>query len=211
MGINAAYATAKGRARKTLGAGGPQVAHLVGPPQGKKCALLTLVLSGLGTRKRGTSMRLFWVSKQLAFGSAVTTWGHVEQLQALGITHVINLRRGKHGKKVREFKSLWLSFRDDMKPRPHWFYRDALRFYKRAMRKPQSRVFVMCHHGISRSPSLTYFFLRIDGLSPARAMNKVLKARKCARVVPAYQRSGEDFRSLYKIQQIIKDKPSKSK
>ena len=33
----------------------------------------------------------------------------------------------------------------------------------------------------------------------------------CAIIVPAYQRSGEDFRSLYKIQQIIKDKPSKSK
>ena len=44
-------------------------------------------------------MKLYWVSKRLAFGSAVTTWGHVEQLQALGVTHVINLRHGKHGKK----------------------------------------------------------------------------------------------------------------
>jgi hypothetical protein len=155
-------------------------------------------------------MKVFWVSKRLAFGSAITTWGHVEQLQALGITHVINLRHSKHSKKIREFKNVWLPFKDNEKPRPKWFYRHALRFYVKAMRRPDAKLFVMCHHGISRSPSLTYFLLRLDGLSPARAKSKVLKARKCARVVPAYQRSGEDFRSLYKMQQIIKGKHGKS-
>ena len=155
-------------------------------------------------------MRVFWASKRLAFGSAITTWGHVEQLQALGISHIINLRHSKHGKKVRQFKNLRLPFRDDMKPRPRWFYRHALKFIQKAMRKPNTKVFVMCHHGLSRSPSLTYFFLRIDGFSPARAKSTVLKARKRARVVPAYQRSGEDFRSLYKFRQIIKGKHTKS-
>jgi hypothetical protein len=154
-------------------------------------------------------MRVFWVGKRLAFGSAITTWGHVEQLQALGVTHVINLRHGKHGKKVHEFKNLWLRFRDDKEPRPKWFYRHALRFYLKAMGKPDSKLLVMCHHGISRSPSLTYFLLRIDGFSPARAKSTILKARSCARVVPAYQRSGEDFRSLYKMQQIMKGKKAK--
>ena len=155
-------------------------------------------------------MKVFWVSKRLAFGSAITTWQHVEKLQALGVTHVINLRHKKQDKKVRQFKSLWLPFRDDKEHRPKRFYRQALRFYRKAMRKPNTKVLCMCHHGISRSPSLTYFFLRIDGLSPARAKNKVLKARKCARIVPAYQRSGEDFLSLYRVRQFIKGKHSKS-
>ena len=155
-------------------------------------------------------MKAYWVSRRLAFGSAITTWQHVEQLQAHGMTHVINLRHGKHSKKVREFENLWLPFRDDMKPRPKWFYRDALKFYRRAMSKPNAKVFVMCRHGLSRSPSLTYFLLRLDGFSPARAKRTVLKSRRCARLVPAYQRSGEDFRSLYKMQQIIKGKHSKS-
>jgi hypothetical protein len=35
------------------------------------------------------------LGKPLAFGSAITTWGHVEQLQTLGITHVINLRQSE--------------------------------------------------------------------------------------------------------------------
>jgi hypothetical protein len=155
-------------------------------------------------------MKVFWVSKRLAFGSAVTTWGHVEKLQALGFSHVINLRHGKHGKKVRQFKSLWLPFRDDMKPRPKWFYRDALRFYERAVRRKNTKVFVMCHHGLSRSPSLTYFVLRIDESSIAKAKSTVLKARPQARVVPAYQRSGEDFLSLYRFRQIIRGKHTRS-
>jgi protein-tyrosine phosphatase len=155
-------------------------------------------------------MKVFWVSKRLAFGSAITTWGHVHQLQALGITHVVNLRHGHHTKKVRQFKNLWLPFRDDMKSRPKWFYRRALRFYVKAMRKPDSKVFVMCHHGICRSASLTYFFLRLDGLSPAHAKSTVLRARRCARVVPAYRDSGENFLSLHKMQQFIKGKRSKS-
>jgi len=156
-------------------------------------------------------MKVFWVSKRLGFGSAVTTWGHVEQLQALGITHVINLRHTKHGKKIREFESLWLPFRDDKKPRPNWFHRRALRFYQKAMRRPKSKVLCMCHYGISRSPSLTYFFLRMDGFSPAKAKSTVLKARKCARVVPAYERSGEDFRSLYNFKMLLIAKGKRNK
>ena len=154
-------------------------------------------------------MKLFWVSKRLAFGSAITTWSHVEKLQALGITHIINLRHGKHGKKVREFKNLWLPFRDDKEPRPKWFYRRALRFYRKAMRRPKSKVLCMCHHGVRRSASLAYFLLREDGLSIAKATSTVLKARPQARIVPAYWRSGEDFRSLYIFRQLMKGKRTK--
>jgi protein-tyrosine phosphatase len=143
--------------------------------------------------KKGVPMKVFWVSKRLAFGSAITTWGHVEQLKTLGITHVVNLRHGNHTKKVRQFKNLWLSFRDDMKPRPKWFYRHALRFYVKAMRKPDSKVFVMCHHGICRSASLTYFFLRLSQEGSKQSEALVLKARPSARVVPAYRESCEEF------------------
>jgi protein-tyrosine phosphatase len=142
-------------------------------------------------------MKVFWVSKRLAFGSAITTWGHVEQLQALGVTHVINLRHGKHSKKVREFKNLWLPFRDDRISRPRWFYRQALHFYKRAMRKPQVKVFVMCHHGMSRSPSLAYFLLRgASGFTHSRAQNAVLRARPRAIIARGYREGGEIFLAL---------------
>jgi hypothetical protein len=141
-------------------------------------------------------MKVFWVGKRLAFGSAITTWGHVEQLQALGITHVVNLRHGTHGKKVCEFKNLWLPFRDDKQPRPQWFYRRALRFYRRAMDKSNTKMFVMCHHGICRSASMTYFLLRTSGYSHTRAQNVVLRVRPRAIIARAYREGGEIFLAL---------------
>ena len=148
--------------------------------------------NGLGTH-RGRGVQAFFVTKRLAFGSEITTWRDVEQLQALGITHVVNLLSNKHGKKIRQFKCIRLSFRDDMKPRPRWFYRHALRFYKRAMRKSNAKVFVMCRLGICRSASLTYFFLRATGYGYAKAENTVLRARSCAKIRRCYRECGETF------------------
>jgi protein-tyrosine phosphatase len=138
-------------------------------------------------------MKAFWVTKRLAFGSAITTWRHVEQLKAVGVTHVVNLRHGKHGRKVKQFKNLWLPFRDDMKPRPKWFYRRALRFCSVAFREPNCKIFVMCHHGTCRSPSLAYFLLRACGHEPEEAIALVRKARRTARIVRAYRYSCEKF------------------
>jgi hypothetical protein len=67
-------------------------------------------------------MKAVFVTKRLAFGSGITKWRDVEQLERLGITHVINLRRNIHDKKVRQFECLWLPFNDDKQPRPRWFY-----------------------------------------------------------------------------------------
>ena len=138
-------------------------------------------------------MKAFFVSKRLAFGSAITTWSHVEKLRALGITHVINLRWSQNNAKVRSFSHVWLRFHDDKKLRPRWFYRRALKFYRKATRHRAAKVFVMCQHGICRSASLTYFLLRASGKSPYRADRKITTARPMAHVVRAYRESTEKY------------------
>jgi protein-tyrosine phosphatase len=132
------------------------------------------------------------VSKRLAFGSAIKTKTHVKKLKAFGITHVINLRRSNN-KQTQKFSSLWLPFPDDLKPRPLWFYKRTLKFYRKAMKQRDTKMFVMCHHGICRSASLTYFFLRSAGKSRSRAERRIKMARSIARVVPAYRVSGEKY------------------
>ena len=103
-------------------------------------------------------MKAFFVSKRLAFGSAIKTKTHVKKLKALGITHVINLRRSNN-RQVQKFSHIWLPFPDDLKPRPRWFYKRTLKFYRKAMKQRDAKLFVMCHHGICRSASLrTSFF-----------------------------------------------------
>jgi protein-tyrosine phosphatase len=143
-------------------------------------------------------MRAYFVNRRLAFGSAITTWSHVEQLQALGITHVINLRRNRHGKKIKAFKNLWLPFWDDKKPRPRWFYKQARSFFEKGMREPNAKVFVMCHFGICRSASLTYFLLRLSGKRPTTSKALVFKVRPCAVFARAYIDSCEEFVSKLK-------------
>ena len=67
-------------------------------------------------------MKVFWVSKRLAFGSAISTWEHVRRLHDMGFTHVINLRSSRRYRtKLRSFYSLWLSFPDDKRERPLGF------------------------------------------------------------------------------------------
>ena len=140
-------------------------------------------------------MKAFFVSKRLAFGSAIGTKTHVKQLRALGITHIINLRWSQNNAKVRQFRHIWLRFHDDKKPRPRWFYKRALKFYQKAMKKRDTKLLVMCHHGICRSASLTYFFLRVSGNSRRTADCKVMRVRPTARVVLAYRESCESYLS----------------
>ena len=137
-------------------------------------------------------MKAFFVSKRLAFGSAIKTKTHVKKLKALGITHIINLRRSNNGQ-IQKFAHIWLPFEDDLKPRPRWFYKRTLKFYRKAMKRRKSKLFVMCHHGICRSASLTYFFLRHFGRSRNKAELKIKAARPTARIVPAYRESGEKY------------------
>jgi predicted protein tyrosine phosphatase len=67
------------------------------------------------------------------------------------------------------------------------------------MKGRHSKLFVMCHHGICRSASLSYFFLRTSGKSRTRAERRIKTARPTARVVPAYRESGEKYLKRMKL------------
>jgi hypothetical protein len=54
--------------------------------------------------------------KRLAFGK-VRLYRHVAKLRELGITHVIDVRLYT-SKKLREFKTIHLNFKDNARPRP---------------------------------------------------------------------------------------------
>ena len=106
------------------------------------------------------------------------------------------LRRNLHDRKVRQFEWLWLPFKDDKKPRPAWFYKRALNFYKRALLNQNAKIFVMCRVGICRSASLTFFLLRASGKSENEAQERVIGARPWAMVARAYRESGEEYLRL---------------
>jgi hypothetical protein len=91
-------------------------------------------------------MIVFFATKRLAFGSKVRLNRHVEKLRGLGITHVVDVRMYP-SKKLRKFKTIHLNFKDNARPRPMWFYAQALRFYREALERPNSKIYVMCRGG----------------------------------------------------------------
>src|SRR5579863_91226 len=137
-------------------------------------------------------MVVFFVGQRLAFGSKATRLRHVERLRALGITHIIDVRKYR-AKKLDQFKRICLNFKDDARPRPQWFYSRALAFYKKAMRQPGSKVYVMCRAGRRRSANMTYFLLRASGVRPRKVEAILREARPCIQIVRAYRESGEEF------------------
>jgi|HubBroStandDraft_6_1064221.scaffolds.fasta_scaffold32309_3 protein-tyrosine phosphatase len=143
-------------------------------------------------------MIVFFVTERLAFGSKCTRARHVERLESLGITHVIDVRHYP-SKKLRKFKTIRLNFKDDARPRPMWFYARALRFYENALKVPTSKVFVMCRAGRRRSASMTYFLLRASGVRQCEAEYTIRRARPCAQIVRAYRESGEEYLHRMKL------------
>jgi hypothetical protein len=141
---------------------------------------------------------VLFVTERLAFGSKATRLRHVERLRTIGITHVIDVRRYP-GKKLNCFKRICLNFKDDARPRPMWFYARALRFYEKALKDPNSKVFVMCRAGRRRSANMTYFLLRATGVAPSEAEATIRRARPCIQIVRAYRGSGEKFLSKMKL------------
>jgi hypothetical protein len=146
-------------------------------------------------------MIVFFVTKRLGFGSKVRLNRHIEKLRELGITHVLDVRKYP-SKKLQNFKTIHLNFKDDARPRPIWFYAQALRFYQKALEQTNSKVFVMCRAGRRRSASMTYFLLRASGLGPCKAESMVRCARPCAQIVRAYRQSGEEYLLCKKIRPI---------
>ena len=137
-------------------------------------------------------MVVFFVGKRLAFGSKATRIRHVERLRAMGITHIVDVRKYR-AKKLDQFKRICLNFKDNARPRPQRFYSRALAFYKQAMRQPGSKVFVMCRAGRRRSANMTYFLLRASGVGPSEAEATIRRARPCIQIVRAYRESGEEY------------------
>lgn len=137
-------------------------------------------------------MKMFFAHPRLAFGGTLKNVKDVEKVANAGITHVINLRR-EDNPNLQWFDNLWVPFKDDKEPRPRWFFNQILKFAKKALSDPKSKLLVMCHWGMARSPSVVHFLLRAMGMSSKEAGKRIHQARPQAMVVPNYEESGGSF------------------
>lgn len=95
-----------------------------------------------------------------------------------GFTHVIDLRHTTPDDLfVRDFVYYWNPARDDGREKSVRWFDEALRFALTALSYPNQRVYVGCHQGNSRSPSIVFAILLALGLPRDVAYNLVLDNR----------------------------------
>lgn len=121
-----------------------------------------------------------WVTSQLAVGSAVTQPDHVRVLVQEGVTHVVDCRKLSLAGELwarRNVVRLHCGTTDAAGCiKSEWFYK-GFEFVLGALRTRKCRVLVHCTAGVSRSPSMVYALLRVQGHSRQDAEQKIRSAR----------------------------------
>jgi hypothetical protein len=121
-----------------------------------------------------------WVSERLALGSAITQSVHVEHLRQERVTHVLDCRLNNPHPALWHNSSIvyrQAGTSDDRKRKgPEWFHAGA-EFVLKALADPRARVLVFCLVGVSRSPSMVFSILRLQGESAVNAEARIRAAR----------------------------------
>lgn len=142
---------------------------------------------------------LSWITSRLAVGGAVESLRDAREIQALGVTHVINLRAGdKHPEHVTDEVALWHQIKmeylldpthDDRKPKDAGWFGRAIEYALRVLLVPGGRLLVHCKDGVHRSPAIAYAIVRAFGDFSDDAWAEIKKARPEAQ--PTYRKDAD--------------------
>lgn len=153
--------------------------------------------------KRGLEGFTWIPGERVAIGS-VPVGDAVERLPELGVTHVINCRAEFQ---TRISQDLWSERRifgaDHVMAAPMWdhgrrqppvLWAPAARFGAEALENDRTAgLLVHCQQGRRRSAMVAYAVLRLRGLEPDDARERILAARTPALLVPQYVESVEEW------------------
>jgi 8-oxo-dGTP diphosphatase len=151
-------------------------------------------------RADDTKPNITQVSEQLWTGgdrgrTSMATW--VAQLEAAGITHVIDCR--PHGRADQAYARahaphigyLFNPQYDNGQKMPDWWFADGVDFALHAMRDPAAQVLAHCQLGINRGPSMALAVMLATGMTPEQARSAITDARPIARL--AYAADAADW------------------
>lgn len=107
--------------------------------------------------------------------------------QEIGITHVVdNRREWDDGQFIAEHASainyLHNGVDDNGDQLPDTWFDTGVEFVLAALAEPDTKVFVHCHMGINRGPSLAYAALLALGWDPIEAMTAIRSTRPIAAI-----------------------------
>lgn len=130
---------------------------------------MTIHLGGLYTYL----MRIKFITDQIAVGGAINTPKTMQQVEKMGITHIINLDQICCG--VDYIETLHYYIRDDGSKRPPRYIASCIAFALDVLNEPSNKLFIHCAAGRRRSTSIAYAVLRALGYSSEAAETLIIK------------------------------------
>lgn len=127
-----------------------------------------------------------FVTRRLATGAGIYSPQDVRDLQAKGVTHILDCRIEARisDRMAEEFPEVGYfnnGCDDDGKPKSVEYFRRSIEYGLWVLSQPNTVLYVHCAAGINRGPSSAYAILRAQGLSPNQAWNLLKSTRPIVR------------------------------
>jgi protein-tyrosine phosphatase len=133
-----------------------------------------------------------WPTKRVATGAAIHSVADAQEIVALGITHVIDLRAELDDAPFfgqTPVSYIWNPTVDDGQWKPDAWWRVSITFALTALAQEHTKIYMHCAQGVNRGPSTAYAVLRAEGFGPFVAERLIRQVRPQVRL--AY-RDGAD-------------------
>jgi len=145
-------------------------------------------------------MDMTWVTERIAVGGGIWVDEKMAEVAQAGVTHVIDMQiefdDTALGKKAG-VEVLWNPVDDDFEPKDRKIFERGVDFALRALRDPESKVFVHCAAGIHRAPMMALAVLCATGYSLEQAKHLIQTKRYVVDFAEVYVKSVENFLKSY--------------
>jgi hypothetical protein len=146
--------------------------------------------------QRRAGMDITWVTDRIAVGGGIWHADNMAAVSRAGITHVIDMQIEFDDTPLAEPYGIavcWNPVDDDFEPKPPAVFVRGVGFALKALKEPETKLFVHCAAGVHRAPMMALALLGVMGWTMQDAMDLIEARRPAADFAEVYVRSVEKF------------------
>lgn len=145
-------------------------------------------------------MDMTWVTDRIAVGGGI--WNEIKMIEVAseGVTHIINMQIEFDERELAlpfNIQVFWNPTEDDFTFKSSDLFQGAVEFARRALERPDSRIFIHCAAGVHRAPMMTLALLGAIGWDLNKAMKHIQARRPVVDFAEVYVRSVQEFMKGY--------------
>ena len=132
------------------------------------------------SRKCNNKLNFSWITDRLAFGSGFSGPADISVLVNVGITHIMDVEINDDRPYMKNFPQVVYAYNgieDDHKDKPIEYWKNVIEFSLGALSRPNTKVYIHCAAGVSRSAGAVYTVLRAMGIKADDTLALIQKYR----------------------------------